>query len=224
MKRFIDYFLLEWKSRSTRKPLLLRGARQVGKTHSVRMLGERFDNFVEINLEENEPARKILEKDFDTKRIILQLSELLQKKIEPKTTLLFFDEIQAAPKTIIALRYFYEHIPELHLIAAGSLLDFAIEQVGMPVGRISTLYMYPISFLEFLSALDNEEWIRAIINYDPSTISEPLHEKLLDLVGIYLAIGGMPEAINSWLKTKASRDVKIVHSDLIYTYEQDFGK
>ena len=224
MKRIIDYFLMEWKNRKSRKPLLLRGARQVGKTHAVRQLGKTFKNFIEINLESNESARKIIEKDLDVERIILQLSELLQKKIEPGSTLLFFDEIQNVPKAIIALRYFYELMPELHVISAGSLLDFAIEQIGLPVGRVSTLYMYPLSFLEFLVALGHHEWAKTILKYNPSTMSESLHEKLIGIVGIYIAVGGMPEAVNEWIKNKTSREVKIVHSDLIYTYEQDFGK
>ncbi len=225
MKRIIDYFLLDWKKRPDRKPLLIRGARQVGKTHAARVLGKTFPHFIEINLESNESARKIIEKDLDVERIVLQLSELLSKKIEPGTTLLFFDEIQNVPKAIIALRYFYERFPSLHVIAAGSLLDFAIEDVGMPVGRVSTLYMYPLSFLEFLVALGHKEWAKIILNYVPeANTSEPLHEKLLYLVGVYLAIGGMPEAINEWIKVQSSREVKVVHFDLIYTYEQDFGK
>lgn len=224
MKRIIDYFLLEWKQGPQRKPLLLRGARQVGKTHAVRVLGNTFSQFIEINLEANEAARKIVEKDLDVERIVLQLSELFQQKIEPGKTLLFFDEIQTVPQAIIALRYFYEHMPELHVIAAGSLLDFAIEQVGIPVGRVSTLYMYPLSFLEFLVALGYAQWARAIIQSSVKTdISDPLHEKIMHIVGMYIAIGGMPGAVNEWLRTKTSRAVKIVHADLIYAYEQDFG-
>ena len=204
---------------------MLRGARQVGKTHAVRVLGQRFDQFVEINLESNQAARKIIEKDLDVQRIILQLSELLQIKIEPGSTLLFFDEIQNVAGAITALRYFYELMPELHVIAAGSLLDFAIEQVGVPVGRVSTLYMYPVSFIEFLVALGHTQWAGSLLNYDiTKPLSDPLHEKLLDLVGAYIAIGGMPSAINEWLATSTSRAVKAVHADLIYAYEQDFGK
>jgi len=225
MKRIIDSFLLEWKKRSKRKPLLLRGARQVGKTYSVRKLGKFFPNFIEINLELNEGARNILEKDLDPNRIVQQLSELLQKNITPGDTLLFFDEIQNAPKAILALRYFYELMPDLHVVAAGSLLDFAIEQVGMPVGRVTSLYMYPMSFLEFLIALGHYEWVRSIIQQpEGEGLSEALHEKLLNIVGAYLAIGGMPEAVNEWISTKTSWTAKKIHSDLIYAYQQDFGK
>lgn len=225
MKRIIDYFLQEWKVRTHRKPLLLRGARQVGKTHAVRVLGQSFPLFIEVNLESNEAARRIVEEDLDPHRILRQLSELLQKDIIPGKTLLFFDEIQNVPKAIIALRYFYEIIPELHVVAAGSLLDFALEQVGIPVGRVSSLYMYPVSFLEFLVACGNSKWAEAITNLSlDNLLSQPLHDKLINAVGEYLAIGGMPEAVNEWIRTKTSRAAKIVHADLIQNYQQDFGK
>lgn len=225
MKRFVDYFLLEWKFRPGRKPMLLRGARQVGKTHAVRTLGATFSHFIEINLETDAQARKIVEKDLDLERIVLQLSELLQKPIKPGSTLLFFDEIQQVPQAITALRYFYEKMPDLHVIAAGSLLEFAIEQVGVPVGRVSFLYMYPLSFLEFLAALGHEQWIEAILRYSPENPMSPeLCEKIMPLVGYYMAIGGMPDAVNEWVATKTSRSVKIVHSSLIGTYQADFGK
>lgn len=116
-------------------------------------------------------------------------------------------------------------MPELHVIAAGSLVDFAIDEVGIPVGRVSTLYMYPLSFLEFLVALGHKEWTASIVQPNfLSNLSEPLHEKLLEMVGLYLAIGGMPEAVNDWLNEQSSRAVKAVHADIIYTYEQDFSK
>ena len=225
MNRTIDYFLLEWKDRTNRKPLLLRGARQVGKTHAMREVGKTFPNFIEINLELNESARNIVEKDLDPHRIVHELSELLQKNITPGSTLLFFDEIQNVPNAIIALRYFYEMMPELHVAAAGSLLDFAIEQVGVPVGRISSLYMYPMSFIEFLVALGHNEWAKLIMeNSLEKPIIDPVHIKLLNLIGAYLAIGGMPEAVKEWIQTKKSWSTKIIHSDLISTYQQDFGK
>ena len=170
MKRLINHFLLEWKHRPNHKPLLLRGARQVGKTHAVRVLGQTFTSFIEINLESNLAARKILAQDFELERIVLQLSELLQKELTPGNTLLFFDEIQNVPRAITTLRYFYEQMPQLHVIAAGSLLDFAIEQVGIPVGRISTLYMYPLSFLEFAVATGHATWAKTILDYNPQNM------------------------------------------------------
>jgi len=225
MKRIIDSFLLEWKDRPNRKPLLLRGARQVGKTYSMRQLGKAFSEFVEINLEADTAAKEIIEKDMDPFRIIRQLSELLQVDIIPGSTLLFFDEIQVAPQAITTLRYFFEQVPDLHVTAAGSLLDFAIDQVGIPVGRVSSLYMSPVSFLEFIAALGHNKWVKLIIDHSlEKPLNEPVHKKLLSLIGEYLAIGGMPEAINEWINTKTSRAAKIVHSDLIFHYQQDFGK
>lgn len=222
----IDRFSsIRMENSNNRKPLLLHGARQVGKTHAVRQLGKTFDQFIEINLEQNESVKIIIEKDLDVNRIILQLGELLQVDIAADKTLLFIDEIQNAPKALLSLRYFFELMPTLHVIAAGSLLDFAIEEVGIPVRRVSTLYMYPLSFLEFLVALGYAQWTKTILqNNFLDMISDPLHEKLLNLVGMYLAIGGMPAAINAWRNASNSREVKVVHSELIFAYEQDFGK
>ena len=150
MRRLIDYYLSEWKHSDHRKPLLLRGARQVGKTYAVRQLGSTFESFVEVNFEVTTQARDIFERDLEPDRIIRDLSLIFGKEIIPGKTLLFFDEIQGVPKALIALRYFYEKLPEQHIIAAGSLLDFTIQAVGIPVGRVSSLYMYPVSFFEFL--------------------------------------------------------------------------
>ena len=147
MKRIIDYFLLEWKWSRLRKPLLLRGARQVGKTYAVRELGKSYTSFVEINLEFEPQAQQAFAGKLDPKEIIITLTALTGKNIIAGKTLLFIDEMQAYPQAIIALRYFYEMMPELHVIAAGSLLDFAIQQVGMPVGRVQVLYMHPVSYI-----------------------------------------------------------------------------
>ncbi len=225
MKRFVDYFLLKWKTSPLRKPLLLRGARQVGKTYSAREFGKTFVSFVELNLELNPDAREIFEKDLDPHIIIRKISILTNKPIIPGQTLLFLDEIQLVPNAITALRYFYEMMPELHVIAAGSLLDFAIKTVGMPVGRVSSLYMYPLSFIEFLSAIGSNMVIEEILLHElHDEISELFHNKFLDLVGQYLAIGGMPHAVACW---QALHDIgtcsEIPHT-LISTYKQDFEK
>jgi uncharacterized protein len=225
MKRLIDYFLLEWKRKPTPKPLLLRGARQVGKTHAARVVGTSFSHFVELNLETNAPARKIFESSLDIQLIMVQLSELVGASLVPGKTLLFLDEVQQVPQAITALRYFYEQVPGLHIIAAGSLLDFAIEQVGVPVGRVTSLRMYPLSFIEFLVAVGHGAWAAMIMRQTPDgVVNQALHEKLLTLVATYLAVGGMPEAINEWTQAKTSRAVKAVHEDLLYAYQQDFEK
>ncbi|MBF8263978.1 MAG: hypothetical protein HW387_1643 [Parachlamydiales bacterium] len=222
MKRLIDWHLTTWKDQVKRKPLLLKGARQVGKTYSVRQLGKRFESFVEINFELTPEAKTIFEKDLQPERILWELGLLAHTKIVPGKTLLFLDEIQAAPQAILSLRYFYELMPDLHVIAAGSLLDFAIEKSGMPVGRVSMLYVYPFSFMEFLSATQNGPFIEAILTKKP--FSEILHNQLLDLLGQYLAIGGMPEVVRAWVETKDPRASYEAQKSLIETYRQDFPK
>jgi predicted AAA+ superfamily ATPase len=222
LKRTIDWHLTDWKSNKYRKPLLLRGARQVGKTHAIRKLGEQFDEIVEINFELAQGARPIFEKDLQPERIIRDLSFYTNQKIEPGKTLLFFDEIQEVPKAIIALRYFFEMMPSLHVIAAGSLFDFALEKVGIPVGRVVSMHMYPLSFLEFLAACGHPSFIEPIL--EGEIFSDVIHLKLMDLVGEYLAIGGMPEAVVKWVESKNPKECFQVHHNLITSYRQDFEK
>lgn len=222
MKRAIDWHLKEWKSDERRKPLLLRGARQVGKTYAVRKLGEEFEQIVEINFELAPEARPIFEKDLYPERILRDLQFYTSQPIEAGKTLLFFDEIQEAPQAILALRYFFEMMPSLHVIAAGSLFDFALEKVGIPVGRVSSMYMHPLSFLEFLAAGGHRSLIGAILQGEE--FSEVIHHKLLDLVGEYLAIGGMPEAVSKWVESKNPKQCFQVHHNLIASYRQDFEK
>ncbi|MFH1831779.1 MAG: ATP-binding protein [bacterium] len=225
MKRIIDHFLSEWKLDEYRKPLLVRGARQVGKTYSIRRLGAMYQNFVEINLELLPKARAVFEKDLDPERICSDLSLIVKKPIIPGKTLLFLDEIQIVPQAIIALRYFYEMLPELHVIAAGSLLDFAIQQVGIPVGRVQSLYMHPLSFIEYLVATGNYLAIDEIINHKPEEeMSSAIHNLLLGLLGEYLALGGMPQSVQRWVEKKNPLGCARVHSSLLNTYRQDFDK
>src|SRR5271157_3565067 len=223
MKRLIDYYLNAWKQDPYRMPLLLRGARQVGKTFSVRKLGESFAEFVEINLEDTPEAKAIFEKNLDPIRMIAELSAIAQKPINPGTTLLFIDEIQMVPRALTALRYFYEKMPQLHVIAAGSLLDFAIEEIGIPVGRVQSLYMFPLSFVEFLVALNYKILLKEIISIDhDKEISPVVHNKALALLGDYLALGGMPRAVHLWQETKNPLNCARVHSAILDAYRQDF--
>jgi len=222
MKRLIDWHLRTWKISPRRKPLVLRGARQVGKTYAVRQLGKEFEGMVEINFELVPDAKSIFDKDLVPDRILKDLKLLTKTPIIPGKTLIFLDEVQAAPQAILALRYFYELMPELHVIAAGSLLDFALEEVGMPVGRVSTLYVYPLSFLEFLAATGHGQFIEAILQQHP--FSDILHNQLLDFLGHYLAIGGIPEAVAAWVQTQDPRASYEAQKELIQTYAQDFSK
>lgn len=225
LKRFIDRQLQEWSEQKKFKPLLVRGARQVGKTYAVRELGKKFDSFIEINLEVNTKAREIFTVDLYPERILQDITYLTKQKIVPGKTLLFFDEVQAEPKAIQALRYFYEMMPELHVVAAGSLLDFAIESVGIPVGRVEFLYMYPLSFVEFLYAMDESILLKAITEHSgKQPISAIAHDRLLGLVKEYLAIGGMPEVVHSWAQEKNAATCFKIQQTLVRAYRQDFNK
>jgi predicted AAA+ superfamily ATPase len=149
--------LKAWRSSPVRKPLLLRGARQVGKSWIVREFGRAFTHFVEINFEKQPEAGKLFEGDLDVKNLLEKLAIYTRHKIIPGETLLFLDEIQECPRALTALRYFKEELPELHVIAAGSLIDFVLEDIGMAVGRIQFLYLYPLSFSEFLGVQDRQD-------------------------------------------------------------------
>lgn len=225
MKRIIDYYLRQWTHSPRRKSLILNGARQVGKTYAVRALAaSSFTDFAEINLESNLAARAVFDEDLDPKRILHALSLAVGKPIIPGKTLLFLDEIQAAPKGIIALRYFYEEMPELHVIAAGSLIQFAINQVGVPVGRVEFLDMYPVSFIEFLAATENRSILTEILNQESAEIPSYIHNQCLHLISTYLALGGMPEVLDCWQETKNALECNKVQNSLLKAYRQDFEK
>jgi len=224
MKRIIDYYLLEWKFSRLRKPLLLRGARQIGKTYAARQLGSTYESFIEINLEYEPKLHSAFAGKLDPKEIIVTLSAHIDKKIIPGKTLLFIDEIQACPQAIIALRYFHEIMPELHVIAAGSLLDFAIQQIGVPVGRVQALYMHPVSFMEYL-ANSHPLIAQLIMHHNPEqNIKEPIHTKCLQLLTQYLAIGGMPAAIQHWIDHQDPLEIAQIHTSILDFYRQDFNK
>lgn len=225
MKRIIDLYLLFWKNNPQRKPLLLRGARQVGKTFAIRTLAKQFSDFVEINFESMPHLANVFETDLNPKRIIETLSTLLGRRIIPGQTLLFFDEIQIYPKAITALRYFFEELPELHVIAAGSLLDFALEAISVPVGRIQFCYMYPLSFIEFLKALNEDALIQEILTHTVDRpIAEPIHQKIFSYLKSYMAVGGMPEVVNYWITEKNIFTCVNAQHALTHTYQQDFEK
>jgi predicted AAA+ superfamily ATPase len=225
MKRHVYQELEEWKKQPNRKPIILRGARQVGKTFVVRQFSAEFSEFVEINFEKQANLHALFEQDLDAIRLVRELSLALGQEIVPGETLLFFDEVQICPKALLSLRYFYEQVPELHLIAAGSLLDIAIEQVGVPVGRVSFLYMYPLSFIEFLWAQEETLLADEIVVHKPEKqLNEAIHHKALKRVGEYMAIGGMPEAVKIWRDTQDYKQCLAIHHDILTAYRQDFGK
>lgn len=225
MKRSILHELKKWKEDSRHKPLLIRGARQVGKTYIIRQLGQEFQNYVEVNFELYPEAKKIFDHDLDPERIIRDLSAFTRKKITPGVSLLFLDEIQEAPGAISALRYFYEMLPQLHVIAAGSLLDFELENIGLPVGRVASIYMYPLSFMEFLAAKNEGLLIETIFDHDASReLNEALHNKLLLLLGEYMTVGGMPEAVACFVENPDLNRCFKIQRTIIDAFRQDFHK
>jgi len=224
MKRDIENELIKWKDSKRRKPLIIRGARQVGKTWSIKEFGkEYFDNTVIIDFERNKEFSSIFDTNLDPKTIIETIEVLKGEKIKEGSTLVFFDEIQNTPKAIMALRYFYEEMPDLHIIAAGSLIEFALSTISFPVGRIQYLKMHPLTFSEFLVALKQDN-LADIINNKPKALHELIHDKLLNYLKKYFFIGGMPEAVKTFIKLNSIKEVFDVHNELIYSFRYDFSK
>jgi len=227
MKRDIDEVLKTWKSEVKRYPLLVRGARQVGKSYSILKFGENeFENLVEINFEQK-PQYISCFNTLDPKEIIETLSILSKSDIVPGKTLLFLDEIQECPNAITALRYFYEQMPELHIIGAGSLLEFVISQENfrMPVGRVQYIFMYPLSFLEFLDAI-GESRSRKIIEASSwdNLPAHAIHNHLIPLIKKYSIIGGMPAVVSEYTSSGNLDKCFQIQTIIIQTYRDDFGK
>ncbi len=225
-ERIIDRHLSEWAARPVHKPVLLRGARQVGKSTAVRHLGESFKYFVEINLEKQPDYIELFKKDLDVKRIVPQMAAMCGTPIVAKETLLFIDEIQESQEAIMALRYFKEDMPDLHVVAAGSLLEFVLDDIPtFGVGRIHSMYMFPMTFDEFLLANDEQLLLdaRRQANTD-SPVPTPLHDKLVGLIRTFILVGGMPESVAKWAETHDYLQCQEVQDDIITGYEADFPK
>lgn len=226
LKRAIDVELEKWKNEPLRKPLLLRGARQVGKTEIVRHFGKSFKYFYEINFEIDKKVHSIFENSLNPKEICENLSLLYNISIVEGETLLFFDEIQASLPAIQSLRFFYEKMPDLHIIAAGSLLEFALcELPTFGVGRIRSIYIYPMSFNEFLLALDEKKLLNKKQNANPEyPLPQILHEKLLELLKKFMVLGGMPEVVRTYVMYKDFNRCRLILNDLINSFNDDFAK
>jgi len=227
MKRKFTEYLKQWGLSTHRKPLIVRGARQVGKTYTIREFGiEMYDNLVEVNFEETPEIRKFFNTR-DINLIILNLEIYFDTIINPSKTLLFFDEIQSCPEVIANLRYFYEKKPDIHIIVAGSLLDHTLKDLPfpMPVGRVEFAYMYPMTFFEFLSAYNKESLIQFLKSYTlKDEIPQPIHQKLNELLRLYFQIGGMPESISIFIETGKINGVKRIHESILKSFEFDFSK
>ncbi len=226
--RKIDKILLEWKSEQVRKPLLLRGARQVGKTSAVRELAKSFEYYLEIDFlnPENADVASLFSQNLSIKNLCQKIEVIKNIPIEAGKTLVFLDEIQACPKAIEKLRYFYEQIPNLHLIAAGSLLEFALEDLrSFGVGRIRSIFMYPLCFEEFLTFQNLQSLCDEMNNASPKNpLDEIFHKKLLQELRNFLLLGGMPEVVSYWCKTHDFLKCRQIQNDLLISYQDDFAK
>ncbi|NGX60031.1 MAG: hypothetical protein KR126chlam3_01193 [Chlamydiae bacterium] len=227
MKRDLTHFLQDWLNSSARKPLVIRGARQVGKTWLIRNLAEStHKQLIELNFEKR-PDLESLFSSNEPKEIVVNIAAFFGRAIEPTNTILFLDEIQAAPHLLAKLRWFAEEMPQLPIVAAGSLLDFALadHEFSMPVGRIGYMYLEPLSFEEFLEAVEHPELRTYLSTYHLSRkIPIAIHKQLIAIVKEYLVIGGMPAAVSSWVTKKNLEVVNQVHFDLLATYREDFAK
>jgi len=227
MRRSISPVLKAWKDEKERKVLLIRGARQVGKTYTVRELAKEFDFFLEVNFEKNPDVQTFFDLNLDPVRICENLSVYFGIPVIDGKTLLFFDEIQSCLKAIQSLRFFYESKPGLHVIAAGSLLEFALKDLtSWGVGRIRSLFMYPLSFDEFLTAINQNALIAIKKSASPGNpLNYAFHEKLKDYLKKFMLTGGMPEAVRTFV-TNSSDIIKVqnVLSDITLSYYDDFAK
>lgn len=226
LPRIIDKELASWGKEKQGKPLLIRGARQVGKSTAIRELSKQFDHFLEINFEEQQLVHKLFEHDLDPVKLCDNLSVLYNIPIIPGKTLVFFDEIQACISAISSLRFFYEKYSQLHVIAAGSLLEFALQEIpSFGVGRIRSLFVYPLSFDEYLEGIGEKLLLEAKKKATiKKPLAEPLHQKLLDHVKRFLVIGGMPEVVAAYVKNKNINQCGPVLDDLITSLKADFAK
>jgi predicted AAA+ superfamily ATPase len=221
-KRHINKYLEQWKANPARKPMILRGARQVGKTTLVKDFSKTFPNSILLNLEKPKDVRFF--EDYNDVNIIKD-ALFLEHSIPINamaSTLIFIDEIQESPKAIQLLRYFYEELPELHVIAAGSLLEFAMRHVkSFPVGRVEFLYLHPLNFSEFLTAIGKQQ---AFEQLDVIPVQEFAHNTLLELFNTYTIIGGMPEIVKTYISNKSIADLPKVYESIWATYKSDIEK
>lgn len=226
MKRNAILKLVQWKNSPERKPMVLRGARQVGKTWLMKEFGQNYyDNYVYFNFDEEDELKSIFETNKNPHRITELLSMISDEKIEPEKTLIIFDEIQECPEALNTLKYFKEKANEYHVITAGSLLGTLLAKPkSYPVGMVNLLDIYPLTFDEFLNAIDSGLYAYYENIQKEQVIEQIFHQRLLDAYNYYLIIGGMPECVSSWIKYKDPAMVSKIQRELIEVYENDFSK
>ncbi|MCI6825116.1 MAG: ATP-binding protein, partial [Ruminococcus bromii] len=217
--------LYKWKNSKRRKPLIIEGARQVGKTWLMKEFGEQaYADTVYINFDSNSRMADLFSADLDTDRLIMGLELYAGRKINPENTLLIFDEVQEVPRALASLKYFYENAPQYHIVCAGSLLGIALHQgTSFPVGKVDFLKLYPLSFSEFLMATGNERFAELLKKQDYEMITG-FKQTYIDALKHYYFVGGMPEAVQSFAESKDFNEVRAIQKRILAAYEQDFSK
>ena len=225
MRRTALSFLQKWKQKKTRKPLIIRGARQVGKTWLLKEFAKtEYENFAYINFEDNQQLKTLFLNDFDIPRILLAIQIATGIKPEPNKTLIIFDEIQEAERALTSLKYFRENAPEYHVVAAGSLLGIALhENTSFPVGKVEFLDLYPLSFTEFLEALGEHD-LNNLIQTQQWVMINTFKTKYIELLKQYYYVGGMPEVVSSYAINQDFSEVRQIQQQILNSYEQDFSK
>lgn len=226
VKRFVTEKLIEWKNSKDRKPLILKGARQVGKTYILKEFGENhYDNFAYFNFDHDSGLAELFLNTKDPKRIIEQLSLVDGKKINPQTTLIIFDEIQECPNALNSLKYFCEEASNYHVVCAGSLLGIRLSKTSFPVGKVDFLNLYPMTFSEFLIADHSENLVDVMRQTkDVTEIPKIFELQLIEKLKIYYIVGGMPEVVYSWVNDKDIEKVNKIQKNILDSYENDFSK
>ena len=225
MNRLLIQEMLDWKNSKNRKPLIIQGARQVGKTWLMKEFGKQeFEQVVYLNFESSSRLNHLFSVDFNIERIITVIEIETNQKIIPETTLLIFDEIQEVEKGLTALKYFQELAPNYYIVAAGSLLGISLQKNNsFPVGKVDFMKLYPMSFIEFLENSGEQRLVEQIKNKNWDVISS-FHEKLVELLRLYYFIGGMPEVVSNYLENKDLEVVRTLQQKIIIGYENDFAK
>lgn len=226
MKRSIYNQLIKWKKSDSRKPLMLYGARQVGKTYILKEFGNaEFQNLVYINCYKNEDVLAIFEQDVNIERIILALSAISGKHIVPGETLVFFDEVQEIPSVVAALKYFCEDMPSLHVVAAGSLLGVMdLKNTTFPTGKVEIMHMYPMTFIEFLQAIGHESLVDVLRHKEYENVVNSLLSTFTEQLRRYYYVGGMPAAVKSFVEEQNLQKVRSIQKDILTAYNADIAK
>ncbi len=225
MYRFAMEKLLKWKESKYRKPLIVEGARQVGKTWLMKEFGRlHFSDTVYINFDSNARMAELFASDLDPRRLLMGLELYADRKITPESTLLIFDEVQEVPRALSSLKYFYENAPEYHIVCAGSLLGIALhEGTSFPVGKVDFLKLYPLSYREFLMAMGKERFAKLLDQQDHSMITG-FKQTYIDALKQYYFVGGMPEAVQCFAESQDFQEVRDIQKRILAAYEQDFSK